>query len=200
MSDDLAARVRPKSLSILSDHHYILRRAEFSFRRNDGTWQEQVRESYDIGDGAAVLPLDPVAGTVLLIRQFRWPVYEWGHRAPLIEAVAGKLDGDDPQDCVTREAMEEAGIRVHDLVPVSHCFMSPGAVKERLTLFLARYDSKAPRGRGGGHEHEGEDIAVLEMPLDQALAMAADGRIADAKTILLLQAARLAEFSGQKHG
>ena len=67
MSDDLAARVRPKSLSILSDHHYILRRAEFSFRRNDGTWQEQVRESYDIGDGAAVLPLDPVAGTVLLL-------------------------------------------------------------------------------------------------------------------------------------
>jgi nudix-type nucleoside diphosphatase (YffH/AdpP family) len=199
-NDDISGRVRVADISVLSDHHYVLRKASFAWRRDDGAWQEQQRESYDIGDGAAVLPLDPVAGTVLLIRQFRWPVFEAGYRQMLIEVVAGKLDGDDPETCVTREAMEEAGVAIRELRRVTHCFTSPGAVKERLTLFLARYDAGAGREKGGGHEHEGEDIAVLEMKLDAALAMIEDGRIIDAKTILLLQAARLAEFAAQRHG
>jgi hypothetical protein len=74
---------------------------------------------------------------------------------------------------------------------VFHCFSSPGAVKERLSLFLGDYDAAAPRAAGGGHAHEGEDIATLELPLDEAYAMAMDGRIDDAKTILLIQAAKL---------
>jgi len=191
MTDDIADRVRLHDLKLLSDNHYTLRRADFEFRRSDGTWQSQQRESYDIGDAAAVLPLDRARGTVLLIRQFRWPVFESGCKELLVEVVAGKLDGDDPQTCIAREAMEEAGVTISNLRLVSHCFVSPGAVKERLSLFLADYDSATPRGTGGGHAHEGEDIEVLEMPLDDALAMIASGGIIDIKTIALLQAAAL---------
>jgi nudix-type nucleoside diphosphatase (YffH/AdpP family) len=191
-SKDIGDRVRLRDLKILSDNHYTLRRAEFDYRRNDGTWQTQRRESYDMGDAAAVLPIDMAHGRVLLIRQFRWPVFESGSRELMVEVIAGKLDGDDPQTCATREAMEEAGVAISSLRLVSRCFVSPGAVKERLSLFLADYDATAPREAGGGHVEEGEDIDALEMPLDDALAMIATGEIIDIKTITLLQAAILA--------
>jgi nudix-type nucleoside diphosphatase (YffH/AdpP family) len=193
MSDkDISGRVKLRELKTLSDNHYTLRRADFDFQRRDGTWQQNLRESYDMGDGAAVLPLDRARDRVLLIRQFRWPVFERGGRELLVEAVAGKLDGDDPAACVVREAMEEAGVAIANPRLVTHCFMSPGAVTEKLSLFLADYDFTAPRASGGGHAHEGEDIEVFEVTLDEGLAMIASGAIIDAKTILLLQAAKLA--------
>jgi len=191
MTDDISDRVRLRDTTILSDDYYTLRKTRFDFRRSDGRWQTQSRESYDIGDAAAVLPYDAARGLVLLIRQFRWPVFDWGLPELLVEAPAGKLDGDDPVTCARKEAMEEAGVAVSELRLVNHCFMSAGAVKERLSLFLADYDSTAPRAKGGGHAHEGEDIETLEMPLDDALAMIASGAIVDAKTIILLQAAKL---------
>lgn len=192
MADDISDRVRLHELKTLSNDHYTLRRAEFDFRRSDGRWQEhQLRESYDIGDAAAVLPWDRKRNRVILIRQFRWPIFEWGHKQLVIEAIAGKLDGDAPEACAAREAMEEAGVAITGQRLVSHCFVSPGAVKERVSMFLADYDSTAKRAPGGGHEHEGEDIEVLELPLDDAYAMIASGKIIDAKTVLLLQAAKL---------
>lgn len=191
MSDDLSGRVKLRELRPLPDNHYTLRRADFEYRRNDGRWQRQQRESYDIGDAAAALPIDRASGKVLLIRQFRWPVFESGYKDLLIEAIAGKLDGDDPETCITREAMEEAGATISNLRLVTHCFVSPGAVKERASLFLADYDSTAARARGGGLESEAEDIEVLELPLEEALSMIARGDIVDAKTVILLQAAKL---------
>jgi nudix-type nucleoside diphosphatase (YffH/AdpP family) len=188
---DIATSVRLEKLTILSDNHYVLRKAEFEFRRSDGRWQRQARESYDIGDGAAVLPIDRTRGLVVLVRQFRWPAFENGYRDMLIETIAGKLDGDDPERCVVKEAEEEAGVRIQNPRRVFHCFMSPGAVKERLSLFVADYDSAAGRLKGGGHEHEGEDISVIELPLSDALAMVTKGEIIDAKTIMLLQWAAL---------
>ena len=190
--DDIGARVKLRELRILSDNHYTLRRAEFDYRRRDGQWQHLFRECYDMGgDGAAVLPIDRARGRLLLIRQFRWPAFERGYRRLLIEAVAGKLDGDAPETCIQREALEEAGIAIAQPVLVTDCFMSAGAVKERLSLFLAEYDSEAPRQSGGGHAHEGEDIETLEVTLDEGMAMIASGEIIDAKTIILLQAAKL---------
>ncbi len=191
MIDDISSRIKLRELKTLSDNHYTLRRAEFDFRRHDGKWQSQRRESYDMGDGAAILLLDRARDKVLLIRQFRWPPFERGYRQLLIEAVAGKLDGDDPETCVRREAMEEAGITVGKVELVTWCFASPGAVTERLSLFIGDYDAAAPRAKGGGHESEGEDIETLELPLDAALAMVGRGEIIDMKTILLLQAAKL---------
>ncbi|MGH6828207.1 MAG: NUDIX domain-containing protein [Rhizomicrobium sp.] len=182
-----AGRVREISLSVLSKSHYVLRRAEFDFSRRDGNWQRLRRESYDVGDGAAVLPLDRARGSVLLIRQFRWPAFEHGYRELMIEAIAGKLDGDDPETCVIKEAAEEAGLAIHNPRRVLHCFMSPGAVTERLSLFVADYDSSRARTPGGGNRQEGEDIEVLELPLPEALEKVAEGEIIDAKTLLLLQ-------------
>ena len=190
-NDDLTSRVKLRELKTLSDNHYILRKASFDFQRRDGQWQHQERESYDIGDAAAVLPFDAARNRVILIAQFRWPVFEWGHRQLLVEAIAGKLDGDSALDCIAREAMEEAGVVLSNPRLVTHCFVSPGAVKERTSLFLADYDSAAARASGGGHESEGEDIAVLEMPLDDAMTMVERGEIVDMKTVLLLQAAKL---------
>jgi nudix-type nucleoside diphosphatase (YffH/AdpP family) len=189
--EDISSRVKLHELKTLSDNHYHLRKVSFEFLRRDGAWQHQERESYDIGDAATVLPIDRAKNRVLLIKQFRWPPFESGYRQLLIETIAGKLDGDDAETCIIREAVEEAGIVITDLRLLTHCFTSPGAVKERVSCFLADYDSAAAREKGGGHEHEGEDIEVLEMPLDQALTMVASGEIVDIKTILLLQAAKL---------
>jgi nudix-type nucleoside diphosphatase (YffH/AdpP family) len=192
MSDqDISGRIRQRELKVLSGRYYTLRLASFDYQRGDGAWQHQERESYDLGDAAIVLPYDRARDKILLIKQFRWPVFESGYRQQLIEVIAGKLDGDTPEVCVTREAMEEAGVAITNPRLVSHCFTSPGAVKERASAFLADYDSTAPRAKGGGHEHEGEDITVLEMSLDEALAMVVNGEIVDMKTILLLQAAKL---------
>jgi len=190
--DDLNSRVRLHDLKILSDNYYTLRKASFDFQRRDGRWQHQERESYDIGDAAAVLPFDAARNRVILIKQFRWPMFEWGYKQLLVEVIAGKLDGDTPLDCIAKEAMEEAGAAISNPRLITHCFVSPGAVKERVSLFLADYDSSASRATGGGHEAEGEDITVLEMPLQDALAMIERGEIVDMKTILLLQAAALA--------
>jgi nudix-type nucleoside diphosphatase (YffH/AdpP family) len=192
---DISDRVKLHELKNLSDNHYILRRADFAYRRSDGAWQALNRESYDLGDAIAVLPVDRSKDRVLLIRQFRWPVFEWGHRELLVEAIAGKLDGDTPEACARREAMEEAGVTLGGLHLVTHCFPSPGAVKERMSAFLADYDSTAPRQQGGGIGEEGEDIETLEVSLDDAMAMIANGEIIDIKTILLLQAAKLDALS-----
>jgi nudix-type nucleoside diphosphatase (YffH/AdpP family) len=189
--EDIGGRVKLRDLKTLSDNHFTLRKALFDFQRRDGIWQEQARESYDIGDASAVLPIDRAKNRVLLIRQFRWPPFESGYRQLLVEAIAGKLDGETPETSIAREAMEEAGIVITNLRLLTHCFVSPGAVKERLSCFLADYDSAAPRQKGGGQEQEGEDIEVLEASLDEALAMVARGEIIDMKTILLLQAAKL---------
>jgi nudix-type nucleoside diphosphatase (YffH/AdpP family) len=191
MSEDISSRIKLRELKVLSGQYYTLRLASFDYRRGDGQWQHQERESYDLGDAAVVLPYDRVRGIVLLIQQFRWPVFESGYRKLLVEAIAGKLDGDTPLDCIAKEAIEEAGVTIADPRLIAHCFVSPGAVKERVSLFLADYDSTATRAKGGGHEHEGEDITVLETTLDEALAMVKSGEIVDMKTILLLQAAKL---------
>ncbi len=163
----------------------------FDYQRSDGSWQRQTRETYDRGDGAAVLAYDPDRGTVLLTRQFRFPAWKRGHGEPLIEVCAGLLDADDPITCIKKEAEEEMGVAIERPELVFAAFMSPGSVVEKLHLFVARYTPGDRSGAGGGHVSEGEDIEVLELPFAEALAMCADGRIADAKTIMLLQHAAL---------
>lgn len=188
---DWKDRVREKERTLLSDNWGRLHRNVFDYRRSDGTWQEQVRETYDRGDGATVLPYDPDRGTILLIRQFRYPAFVRGHVEPLIEACAGLLDADDPVTCIKKEAEEELGVTLEAPRRVMASFMSPGSVVEQVHFFVARYSPGDRTGDGGGHAHEGEDIEVLELPFHEALAMIDDGRICDAKTIMLIQHAAL---------
>ena len=194
MDDDVSARVKLRKLDVLSDNYYTLRNAHFEFRRRDGTWQTQARESYDPGgDGAAVLPIDPARrqGSIDRVSSAGQRLREWLAPTGDRERLPASWTATIPRPACGKEAMEEAGVRIFNLRRMFHCFMSPGAVKERLSLFLADYDSTEPRGQGGGHAEEGEDIDVLELTLDQALAMVAAGEIVDAKTIMLLQAAKL---------
>lgn len=176
-----------RSVEVLSDDWAILKKVTFDYRRRDGTLERQVWQTYDRGHGAVILPYDPERGTVLLVRQFRLPAYVSGHPGPLIEACAGLLDKDDPETCIRREAQEELGYRLRDTEPVFHVFMSPGSVTERLMFFIARYSPGDRIGQGGGDRHEGEDIEVLELSLEEALRMIDEGQIVDGKTIMLLQ-------------
>jgi nudix-type nucleoside diphosphatase (YffH/AdpP family) len=182
--------VRPIETTTLSDKWGLVQRHEFELRRRDGQWQRQIRETYDRGDGAAVLLCDLAHKAVILIRQFRYPAFYRGENPYLIEVCAGKLEGDDPEACARKEAEEETGYRVGALTKVLNCFMSPGSVTERLTLYLGMVEGPAA-GNGGGLHQEGEDIEVLRLPFAQALEMVERGEIADAKTILLLQHAEL---------
>ncbi len=189
MADD---RIRVRETRVLSDDHYVLRKTVFDYRRRDGSWQTMSRETYDRGDGAAILPYDPLRRTVLLVRQFRYPAYVNGHPEPMIEAIAGLLDEADPLTAIGKEAEEEAGFRIRAPKRVYDAFMSPGAVTERLSLFVGEYGLGDRVNDGGGLHGEGEDIEVLEPSFEEALAMIGDGRIVDAKTIMLLQHIRLA--------
>jgi nudix-type nucleoside diphosphatase (YffH/AdpP family) len=162
-----------------------LDRYTLRYQRRDGREDRLIREVHDHGHGAAVLPHDAARGTVLLVRQFRLPAHLAGQDGFLIEACAGLLDGDDPEACARREAEEELGVRIANLRPRGRVFLSPGAVTEQVTLFLADYDEAQRIGEGGGHAHEGEDIEVLELPFAEMRRMVKDGRIMDAKTVLL---------------
>lgn len=180
-------RIRLVSEEVLSDDWGVLKKHVFDYRRRDGDWERQSREVYDRGHGAAILPHDPARGTVLLVRQFRFPAWMTGCREPLLEVCAGLLDADDPVTCIRKEAEEELGFRLDKVSLAFNPYMSPGSVSERLWCFTAEYTPEDRISDGGGAASEGEDIEVVELSLDDAYAAIGDGRIIDAKTIILIQ-------------
>ena len=181
-----------QDVEVLAAAWHVLRRTTFDYRHADGTWSREQRETYDRGNGATILLYDAGRGTVLLARQFRYPVYVNGHPdGMLIEAAAGLLDDDDPETAIRRETAEELGVAVGDVEHVFDVWMSPGSVTERLHFYAAPYSPSARTADGGGLADDGEDITVVELPFADALEMSYDGRIADAKTIMLLQWAAL---------
>lgn len=190
----IADRVRVEDVTVLSNDWYVLKKTTFSFRRSDGSWQRQSRETYDRGNGATILLYDPSRRTVILTRQFRYPAFVNGHDDLLIEAPAGLLDNAAPEVRIRAETEEETGFRVRDVRPIFDAFMSPGSVTERLHFFVGRYEPGDRISAGGGNEIEGEDIAVLEVGIDEALSMIGSGIIRDGKTIMLLQYAALHLF------
>ena len=179
-------------VEVISDGWHVLRRTTFSYRRRDGVIESQQRETYDRGNGATILLYDAARRTVLVTRQFRYPAYVNGHPdGVLIETAAGLLDDDAPEVAIRREAGEELGVRVGELRHVFDLYMSPGSVTERLHFYVAAYAPDDRVDAGGGLAEEGEDIEVLELSIDDALAGIRDGRIVDAKTVILLQWAAL---------
>jgi len=183
---------RIASRRIMAKDWSSLWHVEVEARGADGKVKLLPREVADHGDGAAVLPIDKARGTVLLVRQWRTgAAFNNEHDGWLIEACAGLLDGDDPMQCARREAHEELGVNIQNVRHVADCFSSPGAVAERLVLFVADYTEQDRVDGGGGLAHEDEDIEVIEMPLAESFAMIASGGIMDAKTIILLQHAML---------
>jgi len=190
----ISDRIRIKGERVLSDRYGTLKSTTLEWRRNDGQWQSMTRDTFDRGNAATILPYNLKRRTVVLVRQFRLPAYVNGYDDLLIEAAAGLLDDASPEDRIRAEAEEEIGYRLHHVHKVFEAFMSPGAVTEKIHFFVAEYEPDMRIGDGGGLAHEGEDIEVLELGFDEALAMIADGRIVDAKTIMLLQHAALKIF------
>jgi len=180
-------KIRITAEQTLSDNWYVLKKYSFELRRRDGSWQAQEREVYDRGNGATILLYNLERRTVLLTRQFRMPAFVNGHSGYLIETAAGLLDNASPEVRIRQEAQEETGCRVGEVQKVFDAFMSPGSVTERVHFFIGHYQAEDRIDEGGGLEHEGEDIEVLELDIDQALGMIKSGEIADGKTIMLLQ-------------
>ncbi|MGC5743636.1 GDP-mannose pyrophosphatase NudK [Chryseobacterium sp. NFX27] len=177
---------------ILSDNWYTLKKVTYTIAKKDGTTETQSREAYDRGNGAVILLYNKISGTVILTRQFRLPTFINGNTTGmLIEACAGLLDNDNPEDCIKRETEEETGYKISKVEKVFEAYMSPGSVTEILHFFIAEYSPEMKIANGGGLEEEGENIEVLELSFNDALAMIDRGEIMDAKTIMLLQYLRI---------
>ncbi|MFH6936504.1 NUDIX domain-containing protein [Flavobacterium sp. FlaQc-30] len=178
--------------SLLSDNWYILNKVNFTYQKENEKIQTHVREVYDRGNGAGILLYNTTKKTVILTRQFRLPTFLNGNKTGMmIEVCAGLLDQDNPEECIIRETEEETGYRITKVQKVVETYMSPGAVTEILYLFIGEYDESMKVSDGGGLDSEQENIEVLEYTFDEAYAMIESGEIVDAKTIILLQHAKI---------
>ena len=177
---------------VLSDNWYVLRKYTYRYQDPAGRWVTRTREAYDRGNGAVILLYDPSEGTIILTRQFRLPTFVNGNPdGMMIEACAGLLDKERPEDAIRRETEEETGYRIQTLEKVFEAYMSPGSVTEILHFYIAEYTPSMKVTEGGGLKHEQEEIEVLEMNFKDAWRMMDSGEIRDAKTIMLLQCLRL---------
>ncbi|NPA07791.1 MAG: GDP-mannose pyrophosphatase NudK [Chlorobi bacterium] len=184
--------VHIEKTEILSDNWYTLKKVTFSIQKKDGTIEQQSREAYDRGNGAVILLYNKKSETIILTRQFRLPTFINGNpTGMLIEACAGLLDDNDPEDCIRRETEEETGYKISKAEKIFEAYMSPGSVTEILHFFIAEYSTEMKITEGGGLDEEGENIEVLELSIDKALEMIDSGEIKDAKTIMLLQYIRI---------
>ena len=184
--------IRNIKKEVLSEAWYRLDRYTFDYQKEDGEWETQQREAYDRGNGAAILLYNPETANVILTRQFRMPTYLNNNPdGMMVEVCAGLLDGDDPESCIIKEVEEETGYRIEKVKKVFEAYMSPGAVTEKLHFFLAEYRDEMKVSAGGGAAQETEHIEVLEVAFEKALEMIGTGEIVDAKSILLLQYARI---------
>ena len=187
-----APKIEILKTEILSDNWYILRKITYNYLKKDGLWETQSREAYDRGNGATILLYNKNKRTIILTQQFRMPTYLNGNASGMmIEACAGLLDKDNAEECIRRETEEETGYKISSVQKLFEVYMSPGSVTEIVHFFAAEYTKDMKVNEGGGIQEEQENIEVLELDFDQAYDMIASGAIKDAKTIMLLQYAKI---------
>lgn len=185
-------KIKILDTKVLSDNWYVLRKITYEYSKKDGTKLTQSREAYDRGNGATILLYNNEQKTVILTRQFRLPTFVNGNETGmLIEACAGLLDKDNAEDCIRRETEEETGYKITEVRKIFEAYMSPGSVTEVLYFFIAEYAKEMKVNNGGGVAHEEENIEVLEINIQEAMEMIANGEIKDGKTIMLLQYIKL---------
>lgn len=179
--------IRIRESEIISDKHYKFKRIGFDLDIN-GKWDSQTREVFDRGNGATILLFNKKKKTVVLTRQFRIPTYLNGNSTGyLIEACAGSIEDEAPEENIIRETQEETGYHIKKPKKIFEAYMSPGAVTELIHFFIAEYDDSMKKSQGGGLQEEHEHIEVMELPFTQAMEMIQTGEIRDGKTIMLLQ-------------
>jgi ADP-ribose pyrophosphatase len=184
-------------------------RARLRYRRFDESMSEEItRVNFERGDSVGVLLYDPGKDVVVLVRQFRYPVYAGlepetvkkggSERAWILEVVAGIIDpGQSAVEIALNELLEESGCMVRgDLRPIATIYPSPGGSSERIHLFLGLVDQEDRMNEGGGLPSLGEDIQVERFPFQEAMKMIERGEISDAKTIVALQHLALLKAKG----
>lgn len=145
------SRVKNLKRELLSDNWYRLEKVTYDYQLKNGRWESHTREVYDRGNGATILLYNKLKRTVILTRQFRLPTYINGNQSGfLIEACAGLLDRDKPEDCIRKETEEETGYKVDSIQKVFEAYMSPGSVTEILYFFIAEYSDDMKLSSGGG--------------------------------------------------
>lgn len=185
-------KVKIENTEVLSDSRHPLHKVTYSVEKENSANKQQSHEVYNPGDACAILLYNKQQKTVVLTRQFRLPSFLNGNtEGSLIEACAGKIDDETPEESILREALEETGYGIMEAEKIGEAYMSPGSVTEKLHFFVAPYDASMKQHAGGGLEHEGEDIEVFEVTLEEAMQMIKEGKIKDGKTIILLQHAKL---------
>ncbi len=194
----MSNRLRNITHTILSKAWATLYEIEYDYQFKDGIWKHISRESYDRGNGTAILLYNKEKGTVILTRQFRMPAYQNDKNDGMsIEACAGAIDkNESPEATIIREVKEEVGYKIEGAKQVLQAYTSPGAVTEKMYLFVAPYSNDKKVNEGGGVVHEQEEIEVLELPFLDTLKMMESGEIQDAKTIILLQYAQIHNLLG----
>ncbi len=177
----------------LSDEWATLNKIEYDYQFNDGSWKRISRESYDRGNGTSILLYNTSNQNVILTKQFRMPAYDNDKNDGMsIETCAGAIDDNEsPENCIIREVEEEVGVKITKAKKVMETYMSPGAVTEKMYLFVSEYTDVMKVSKGGGLISENEEIEVLEIPFSKAIEMMKNGEIIDAKTIMLLQYAQI---------
>lgn len=191
------SKIKIKKVDLLSDNWYSLKKITYDYQKKNGAWEVQEREAYDRGNGAVILLYNKAQQTIILTRQFRMATYVNGNEdGMMIEACAGILEQENAEESIKRETEEETGYQISKVEKVMEMYMSPGSVTEILYYFVGEYSKEMKVNDGGGVAEEQEEIEVLELDFQQALAMVKNGEIKDAKTILLLQYAQINRLLG----
>lgn len=187
------SKIKNIKKTTLSKEWATLHRIDYDFQFKNGEWKSVSRECYNRGNGAAILLYNSEKGTVVLTKQFRMPIYEANNNEAIsIEVCAGAIDNNDTAlETIIRETEEEVGYKIENAKQVLIAYTSPGALTEKMYLFIAEYNESMKVAKGGGLESENEEIEVLEIQFSEALEMIKNEEIIDAKTIMLLQYAQL---------
>lgn len=185
----MSLQIKNITRKILSKAWATLYEIDYDYQFKDGSWKRISRESYDRGNGTGILLYNLEKGTVVLTRQFRMPIHQNDTTESMsIEVCAGAIDKDEiPEASIIREVEEEVGYKIKSARQVLQAYTSPGALTEKMYLYIAEYTEDMKVNEGGGLEHEHEEIEVLELPFSQVVQMMESGEIQDAKTIMLIQ-------------
>lgn len=178
---------------MLSKAWATLLEINYDYQFDNGTWKRVSRESYDRGHGCGILLYNVEKETMILTKQFRMPIYHTQEEEGMsIEVCAGAIDKNEtPESTIIREVEEEVGYKIKEVKQVMEAYTSPGALTEKMYLFVARYSDAMKVNEGGGVASEHEEIEVMELPFSRAIEMVSSGEIMDAKTIMLLQYAQI---------
>lgn len=169
-------------------NYFGVEESDLTFRRFDGSMSREVNRAVFIsGDATVVLPYDPVRDRVLLVEQFRMGPHGRGDSQPwLIETVAGRVDGgESPEEAALREAREEAGLDIRELIPALNCYPSPAAMAEYLYTYIGIADLPDIAAGIGGLDTEAEDIRAHIVPFTTLMELVESGEANTAPLALL---------------